>query len=153
MIDARVAAERDRVAIVGGPKTGKTTLASEILRIRRDDPEARPHESVLRTDDALDDHPELGRFESAATTAASLLSTSGTLLVEGTATAVALRRWMDDNEGRPVDLVVWLRREKRPTTAGQRNMRKGVDSVVGRLIPRLEERGVTILTDDPDLTT
>lgn len=97
-----------RIAIAGGPRTGKTTLANRI------DDRERIHTDQFR-ELAWEDQPQavLDRcapFER--------------FVVEGVQVARALRK------GLAVDLVIWLRTALVETTPRQQGMAKGVRTVL-----------------------
>ena len=82
-----------KVAITGGPKTGKTTLSAE-------------YEHVRHTDDLI----HLGWSE--ASTAISLwFDDHEVQTIEGVAVPRALRKWLRANpSGKPCDRVIYMRR-------------------------------------------
>lgn len=96
-----------RVAIVGGPRTGKTTLA----RKARDT-------TVIHTDDYIrlpwEDVPHFVLLE---------CEKAERFVVEGVQVARCLRK------GLKVDVVIWLEAERAPRTPKQEAMAKGVRSV------------------------
>ena len=113
-------------AIVGGPKTGKTTLA----------PNAVHTDSLIGPD---------GKWTSDHTVVAA--QAIGVLDgdIEGTRTAHALREWLRMHpEGKPVDEVIYLRTPHQPLTRGQHIQTKGIDTVMREIRPELERRGVRI---------
>lgn len=108
--------------IVGGPKTGKTTLA----------PQAH------HTDDLMG----LG-WKAAKVVVAHWIGQGRD--VEGVQAARGLRQWLRDNpEGKPCEEVVWLNTPKQPRSPAQAIMGKGVDTVMREIEPELERRGVKI---------
>lgn len=108
--------------IVGGPKTGKTTMA----------PEAK------HTDDLI----HLG-WKDAKHAVARLIDQGHD--VEGVLVARGLRQWLRDNpQGKPCEEVVILTTPKQPRTAAQASMAKGVETVLRSITPELERRGVKI---------
>ena len=108
MVIQVIAQRYQRIAIVGGPKTGKTTLAKTF----RDRP-------VISTDDyiALDWADVPAKVIEAAGAAGP------SFVVEGVQTARALRK------GLAVDAVVVLTTPKQQLTSGQMVMTKGVSTV------------------------
>lgn len=116
-----------RVAITGGPKTGKTTLAKRMGR-------------AYSTDDLID----LGWSE-ASEAASRWFDAKGPLLAEGVAVPRALRKWLERNpKGKPIDRLIVLREPKRTLTKGQLTMGKGLQTVLKEIRPELERRGVII---------
>jgi broad-specificity NMP kinase len=99
-----------RVCIVGGPRTGKTTLASTML-----DP--------LHTDDLI------GALDWSAVSeiiATQWMSKSGPWVIEGVALVRALRKWLERNAaGKPCDRVIVLR------TPEPQLRKRGVEVVEG----------------------
>lgn len=119
-----------RTVIVGGPKTGKTTLAQMT-------PEPTYH---------TDDYMHLGWSE-ASQAVSELFFASGPWTVEGVATARALRRWLRRNaEGKPCDRVLVLTkvRDAKQYKPGHLTMAKGIHTVFCQIKTDLERRGVRI---------
>lgn len=95
----------NRVAIVGGPKTGKTTLSN------------------LTTDRPVHhDNPNLSWGEQ--TLHIKMKATQPKFVVEGVHVARALRRGLE------VDAIVHLREPLQDLTAGQLNMHKGQQTII-----------------------
>lgn len=117
-----------RIAIVGGPKTGKTTLANQL------------DVCALHTDDVA----HLGWSE--ASEAASLwFDVPGPKVVEGVAVARALRKWLSRTEvGRPCDVLIVLSHPFVELTVGQVSMGKGIVTVLKEIEAELVRRGVRI---------
>ncbi len=103
-----ILAKHQRVAVTGGPKTGKTTLTQH-LPCR-----------VVHTDDAM----HLGWSEASAWVAEHVNSLQGPLVVEGVAVPRALRK------GMRVDAVVYLEGPHEELTKGQKAMAAGVWTVL-----------------------
>lgn len=116
-----------RVAITGGPHTGKTTLAGH---------------AALHTDDLI------GSQDWSAASAVVATWFEGQepeLCVEGVAVPRALRKWLATHpEGKPVDEVVVLERPHEPLTPGQQTMAKGAQTVLREIEPELVKRGVRV---------
>lgn len=137
-----------RIAITGGPRTGKTTLASRLcIDVAVEAGIANPkhrglgeREIVHHTDDLID----LGWSE-ASQAAAALLDAPGPWIVEGVAVSRALRKWREQHPGQPppVDRVIYLTEPHEPLTPGQRSMSKGVETVHREIEPWLDEHGIT----------
>jgi len=116
-----------RVAITGPPKSGKTTLAAKLS------------DNYLSTDTLA----HLGWSESSE--AASLwFNKPGDLVIEGVAVPRALRKWLRENEGMPIDTLIIFTRSHVKLSMGQHAMAKGVVSVLRQIIPTLRSRGVVI---------
>ena len=119
-----------RIAIAGGPRTGKTTLAKTF-------PEA------LHTDDLMG----MGWSQASEYVASHWLTRQGPLVVEGVAVPRALRKWLVANQrGKPVDVVVWMAKPFVALTAGQVSMAKGCETVMAGLRGELAMRGVRLVT-------
>lgn len=119
----------DRVCIIGGPRVGKTTLASLM-------------ENVLHTDDLV------GRLEWSAASelvATDWLMRPGPWVIEGVAVARALRKWLAANaKGKPCDRVLELTKPLVELSKGQAAMAKGHETVWQQVRPLLLERGVVV---------
>lgn len=103
-----VATAHDRIAIVGGPRSGKTTLSNTI----RDRPVYHG-----------DDYAHLGWSEASEYLAVVVNEAPGPLVVEGVSVPRALRK------GMRVDAVVVLEGSHVELTPGQASMAKGVWTV------------------------
>ncbi len=121
-----------RVLVVGGPRTGKTTLAVHIA--------AQTNSPVHHTDDLI------GSFDwsSASEVAATWFSQPGPWVIEGVAVVRAVRKWLATNDGKPADRVVLLQQPKVARNGGQRAMAKGHDTVWDEVVGELRTRGVEI---------
>lgn len=137
-----------RIVILGGPKTGKTTLAGEIWRkavaawVAEHGPIVDLEGPVLmHTDDVM----HLGWSE-ASEAASKWFDTSGPWIIEGVAVVRALRKWRDAHPGEPppVDRVIRLTTPHVELTSGQATMAKGEDTVWLEVEPWLVEHGVSI---------
>lgn len=98
----------ERIAIIGGPRTGKTTLSHYV-----DD---RP---VVHADDLI----KLGWSEASASLSKMVNDIRGPVVVEGVAVPRALRK------GMRVDAVLWLSKVHHPQSSGQASMTKAVQTV------------------------
>lgn len=120
------------LAIVGPPKSGKTTLAGD-------------GEGVRHTDDLI----ELGWSE-ASEKASYWFDEPDVRVVEGVAVLRAARKWMRRNpEGRPFHRLVYLSRPRVPLTRGQRSMGAAIQNMLIDLGTELLRRGVHI-DEDPE---
>ena len=120
----------DRIIIVGGPRTGKTTL-STTLGI----------DNVRHTDDLIG---EAGWSE-ASQIVSGWMRAPGPWVVEGVATARALRKFMlRDSEAKPADLVLLRFTPWVTLTPGQLGMGRGVRTVFEALRHELLRRGVEV---------
>jgi broad-specificity NMP kinase len=123
-----------RIVIVGGPRTGKTTLAFALATERQI--------RVIRHTDSLIDTHDWG---SASTTAAHWFDATGRWIVEGVAAVRALRKWLDRHCGDrlvPCDEVITLWHPRVSLSPGQETMAKGVRTVWDEVLPRLVSRGL-----------
>ncbi len=115
-----------RVVVVGGPGTGKTTLAqglSQALGV-----------PVRSTDSTI------GWSESSLRAARWM---AGDGVVEGVAAVRALRKSLDAGGPLP-DVVVHLREPQDRRTPGQERMARGHDTIWAEVAPRLRRRGVQV---------
>lgn len=126
-----------RIAILGAPKTGKTTYAAR-----------RAQESSARmrsTDDVI----SMGWSEASAHIS-SWFDAPGDWIIEGVAVARALRKWLERNPaGRPVDeLILTSNAPFQAHSQGQASMAKGIITVLNEILPALRARGVKITRMD-----
>ena len=126
---AESAPETHRVLIVGGPKSGKTTLG-------------RRHRA-RSTDELIE-----GRaFDQQVAAAAGWMEMPGPWAIEGVTAVRALRQWLRDHPGErpPVDRVIYLRQPYVPLSRHQDAMRKGVETVFREIEPELRRHGVEVV--------
>ena len=114
-----------RIAITGGPKTGKTTLAKELGNVRSTD-------DLMATTD----------WSGASAEAAKWIAQGQSL--EGVTVPRALRKALDASPDKPVDKVIWLGTPHANLSPGQRAMAKGCETVFREIEPELRRRGVEI---------
>ncbi len=118
-----------RVAITGGPNTGKTTLSKSMQGT-----------NVRHTDDLI----KLGWSESSKA-ASYLFDDLDIYIIEGVAVPRALRKWLKRNiEGKPVDKIIYLNHSHIKLNTGQVRMAKGCKAVWNKILPELIKRGVEI---------
>ena len=103
----QILAKHKRVAIVGGPKTGKTTLSRKLQGVE-----------ILHTDDLM--HLN---WEHQPEAISERLRGKSTFVVEGVQTARALRKGLE------VDAVIFLDEPHQELIRGQLTMLKGVQKV------------------------
>lgn len=106
---ADLLSDSQRVAIVGGPRTGKTTLSEKANEI-----------PVIHGDDFID----LGWSESSAKLAEVVNESEGKLIVEGVQIPRAIRK------GMVVDAMLILEKAYEELTEGQSRMTKAVHTVL-----------------------
>jgi SPP1 gp7 family putative phage head morphogenesis protein len=125
-------ARRMRVAVVGGPRTGKSTAARAL---------ADAHGLPLRH---ADDLIPLGWSRASEQLAHEIRLSDGGIF-EGVAIARALRKLLELEPGQPLDAVVRMREPYAALTPGQAAMSAGHDRVLEAILPELELRGVRVL--------
>ena len=126
----------NRVILAGGPRAGKTTLAATIAA--RD-----PGRTIYGTD-------SLQELEWSAVSRRTALwfREPGPWLIEGVATARAMRKWLRYNPtGAPADMVIYLPRARASRKPGQLSMAKGVETVLFQILPELRARGVRVIAE------
>lgn len=117
-----------RLAITGGPKTGKTTLAGTLPG------------AVIHGDDFI----HLGWSESSAALAAAMRDTPA-WIAEGVQVPRALRKLLDaDPRAKPCGRLIVLTKPYRDLNRGQRAMAEGVTTVIAEILPALRRLGVEI---------
>ena len=133
--------EGNRILIVGGCKTGKTTLSatiSETLRIE-----------AKHGDDLIDTHDWSGASQKIA----EFFDVPGPWIVEGVSVVRALRKWLSSHtDGKPCDSVVLLEKTFGEITQGQLTMNKGVATRWNEISASIVERGVKVVRGFPDLS-
>lgn len=93
---------------------------------------------------STDDFIPLG-WSGSSGKAAEVIAGARRLLVEGVAVPRALRRLLEDHpRRRPIERLVILGRPKIKRTKRQEAMAKGLDKILGEILPRLERLGVII---------
>jgi len=123
-----------RVAVVGGPRAGKTTLALGIawklggLAVRH-----------------ADDLISLGWSDASALLAQEMLASDGGIF-EGVAVVRGLRKALAISARAPVDALVILPDAHEPLTPEQRAMWSAQGTILAGILPELERRGVRIVT-------
>jgi hypothetical protein len=132
MTDAPKPASRKRIAIIGSPRAGKTTLATQMS--------AALELPVVSSDDYISE-----TWSGASDVVADLIERYPGIY-EGVAVVRALRKLLErDAELAPVDEVILLRRPLVPLTAGQETMRRGCHTILREIWPDLLRRGVKVV--------
>ncbi len=124
-----------RIVIAGVPRAGKTTLALATSSLN-----AAP---VRHTDDLLTTHG----WSDASATVAEWFDRAGPWVIEGVASARALRKWLLGHDGGrlPVDVVLHMSQPRAPLTDGQARMAKGCLTVWEQVRPVIVARGVCVI--------
>lgn len=119
----------ERICIIGGPRTGKTTLSGTMS-------------NVLHTDDLIGQFDWSGVSEHVAT---DWLARPGPWVIEGVAVVRALRKWLAANaDGVPCERVIVLTKPLVELSNGQASMAKGHEKVWQEVQPLLLARGVAV---------
>lgn len=131
--------DRMRIAIIGGPRTGKTTLGKKLAEVT-----GLPYRSTDETLGMFDHLPEKERWSAASAEVSKWLNGSS-WIIEGVALPRALRKWRDRNDGEsaPVDKIIYLQKPFEELKPGQMSMTKGVATVMEGLadwLPKIEYR-------------
>lgn len=130
----------DRIVIVGGPRTGKTSI-SKTLGIGR----IRPTDALIETHQWSEVSEEVARW----------FDEPGRWVIEGTATVRALRKWLaraveaekatDYPQAKPCDLVIRTGLPCVELSDGQARMAKAVETIWLEVREELERRGVLVV--------
>ncbi len=124
-----------RIAIVGGPRTGKTQAARAVALAT-----GLP---LVSTDDFI----AMG-WSQASQHVADMLADGAPRVVEGVAVARALRKSLRDRpDERLIDRLVILTVPKVEQTDGQRVMASGIDTVLDEILPGLQALGVVVVQE------
>jgi hypothetical protein len=134
-----------RIVILGGPRTGKTTLARELWseQVNGRTSSADPVAIRLHSDDIM----HMGWSEASEHVARDWLSAPGPWIIEGVALSRALRKWREAHPGEPppVDKIIRLTTPYVELEGGQIAMMKGEHTVWSRDVePWLRQHGVSI---------
>jgi len=120
------------IAITGGPKTGKTTLATKMEGL------------LTSTDDFID----FGWSKQSAylCECIEMMNKSNKIhVLEGVAVARTLRKFIERNPGKkPCDKLIVLTEPYTDLTTAQEAMAKGHDTILNEILPTLKELGVEV---------
>ena len=119
-----------RTIICGGPRVGKTTLATALAV----DADPLHTDSLVGTCDEAE----------AVRRTVAWISLPGPWVVEGCTAVRALRAWLAENDGAPAERVFWSDDPKVSQTPGQARMAKGCATVWAQVENELRERGVAV---------
>lgn len=122
-----------RIAIVGSPRAGKTTLARR-LSVELKLP-------IFHTDDLI----ELGWSSASDALAVQLAEAAEPCIFEGVAVVRGLRKALLLSPTSPVDRCIVLERPRIPLTRGQEVMRRGCATVLVNIEAELVRRGVELV--------
>jgi len=128
----------ERVIIVGGPRVGKSTMARQMSG---DSPSRVNGPSKSRCTDEL---IGAASWSGSSEETALWFNEPGPWVIEGVATARALRKWLQTHDGKPCERIAVLRKPKVKATPGQLAMGKGVLTVFRQIRRELERRKVLI---------
>lgn len=118
------------IAIAGGPRTGKTTLAKSMA-------------SDMPGECRHTDHVANMGWSLASMRVSHWFDNPDVSIVEGVAVPRALRKWLKRNPiGKPCDVLIWLSTPFVKLTPGQVTMGKGCVTVLGGILGELQGRGV-----------
>jgi dephospho-CoA kinase len=125
-----------RILIIGGPRTGKTTLAEKL------------HEEtgapIRHMDDLIATHDWSGVSEAAS----RWFNDPGPWIIEGASGARALRKWLAANPaGKPCDILYLLTEPRVDLIKGQAAMAKGCETVWNEIAEDIFARGVELKTE------
>jgi hypothetical protein len=124
---------RPRIVLAGGPRTGKTTMGTEL---------AQAMGVALLSTDTLTSRLD---WSGCSLEAAQWMRRPGPWCIEGVATGRALRKWLAAHpDGKPCDEVVYLDHPWQELTNGQAAMTKGCWTVFSEIRATLEARGVRV---------
>lgn len=123
----------DRVVIIGGPKTGKTTVANKL---------GARHKIPVKHCDSL---IGLRDWSGASSEIAQWFAAPGPWIIEGVAAVRGLRKWLEDNPaGKPADVLLVMQKAKLPRTDKQESMAKGADTIWREIAAEVRARGTKV---------
>ena len=135
-----------RIAILGGPRTGKTTFATKLakkLGLLVHSTGKRSEDPVVHTDSFI----KLG-WDEIPDHVIAKLELEPDFILEGCQAARVLRRWFKQDPTAPkLDRVYVFTQAKMRRSAAHDAMAKGISSIITGLLPQLREAGVIVTTD------
>ena len=120
----------NRIVIVGGPRTGKTTLSSTL-----------GIDNVRHTDDLITQDCD---WSESSKIVSGWMRDAGPWVVEGVSTARALRKYIAGRDDKPCDVVLIRFTPWVTLTPGQLTMGRGVRTVFEQIRHELMRRGVEV---------
>lgn len=139
-----------RVAVCGGPRTGKTTYATNLakeLGVYLASTGKRTLDPLLSTDNFMN----VG-WDNVPNLVIEALQDKEDFVLEGTQATRVLRRWYHrDPDGPRLDRVIYFDRPWVTRNGGQEAMAKGVATIFREIRPLLEDLGVPIIRAIPRL--
>jgi hypothetical protein len=126
-----------RILILGGPKTGKTTLANKIgerMKLAISPPRIRHSDELIGKLDWSDSSKAVALW----------LSEPGNYVIEGVTVIRALRKHFAISNAGPCDHIIYLTEPYVTLTPGQLSMTKGVDTIWGEIRPEIIKRNIPI---------
>lgn len=131
----------NRIIILGGPRTGKTTLASRValdcgIKV------------VYHTDALIPGRNWADQGEAALNLLCRAHTDHEQFVYEGVLAVRALSRWLKTQPGKPCDRVIVLTVPKVPQSPEQQRFMKGIMTQFQPLVPALRALGVEIEWSD-----
>ena len=136
-----------RIAIVGSPRTGKSTWASKLAVSLGIDLFSTGKRALIATDNYIG-----VPWESVPDVVLERLSGMDDWILEGCQTARVLRRWFkaDPENARKLTRVYYFDRPFVKRTPGQETMAKGIEKVWREVVPVLARAEVEVIRGVPD---
>lgn len=125
--------ERIRVAIAGGPRVGKSTLAQQLTQ-------AFNAIQIFEGDSTKE-----MEWSAASAKVSTWFDRPDSWIIEGVVVGRALRKWLDARTERPCDVAVFLDEPFVTLSKGQETMRKGCVTVWQGIRAKLIARGVEVV--------
>jgi adenylate kinase family enzyme len=120
-----------RIAIIGSPRAGKTTLAEQLGRTLGC--------AILHTDDLA----PLG-WSAASAEVARVLHSAGDIIIEGVAAVRGLRKALAACSCRPCERCIILEQPRLPLSSHQLAMARGCITILREIEPELRQRNVLL---------